>query len=417
MYRLALGGRAFESEGVWAQLEAAHALGFELVAFTGPQSGLPDAGALQKYGLAVWNAKDTSDPASLYEQGAPSREALCALLKDATCVRMRDFGYADGLRTGRRIGHGVVDWIAILSVLRQTGFDGVLLVDPAPEGHPTMESGRALAAVSREDVRALLDPRPPMTGWHVVSPDVPGLHEVISPRKSDCRALSVYRLNLVPGESFVLRSGDLEMNAVLVSGTCRARCEGRFDETLQKLDAFYIPGEAEVSLHSESGCVLYIAGARCEGLGSPFVQRFDPSLPLGDVHQIHGSGAGQREVFFTLNPQQPASRLICGLTWGDDGAWTSWPAHQHEQYLEEAYCYFDIDRPCMGFHLSYAQSGDLYRAPVLHPVRGGHFVLAPRGYHPTVAAPGVRNAYFWALAAFEPEGRRYDLAETDPALG
>jgi 5-deoxy-glucuronate isomerase len=41
-------------------------------------------------------------------------------------------------------------------------------------------------------------------------------------------------------------------------------------------------------------------------------------------------------------------------------------------------------------------------------------VEAPCGYHPTVASPGTRNAYFWALASFSPEQRRYDLAVIDP---
>jgi 5-deoxy-glucuronate isomerase len=41
-------------------------------------------------------------------------------------------------------------------------------------------------------------------------------------------------------------------------------------------------------------------------------------------------------------------------------------------------------------------------------------VLAPCGYHPTVASPSVQNTYFWVLAAFTPESRSYDLAVIDP---
>ncbi len=33
----------------------------------------------------------------------------------------------------------------------------------------------------------------------------------------------------------------------------------------------------------------------------------------------------RREVVMTTNQEVPGSCLICGLTWGDDGAWTSWP--------------------------------------------------------------------------------------------
>jgi 5-deoxy-D-glucuronate isomerase len=37
---------------------------------------------------------------------------------------------------------------------------------------------------------------------------------------------------------------------------------------------------------------------------------------------------------------------------------------------------------------------------VAHPDHSGTMVEAPCGYHPTVASPGTRNAYFWALASF-----------------
>ena len=55
----------------------------------------------------------------------------------------------------------------------------------------------------------------------------------------------------------------------------------------------------------------------------------------------------------------PSSRLLCGLTWGGNGSWTSWPPHQHEKDLEEVYCYFDMDAPKFGLHLSYLKSGEV----------------------------------------------------------
>ena len=117
--------------------------------------------------------------------------------------------------------------------------------------------------------------------------------------------------------------------------------------------------------------VFYVGGAVYEGIGVPSFRKYDATLPIGDMHQIHGKGAARREVMFTLPPQEPASRLICGLTWGEDGAWTSWPPHQHERDLEEAYCYFDMDAPKWGFHLSYLESGNIAEA-VVH--RGAHRV-------------------------------------------
>lgn len=117
---------------------------------------------------------------------------------------------------------------------------------------------------------------------------------------------------------------------------------------------------------------------------------------------------------FTLAPQDKASRLICGLTWSGDGSWTSWPPHQHEKYLEEIYCYFDMPKPKFGFHVSYTNSGDVDNM-VVHTVYSGTMVQAPAGYHPTVASPNSKNAYLWVLASFNHDVRRYDLAELDPA--
>ncbi|WP_288187858.1 5-deoxy-glucuronate isomerase, partial [Anaerostipes sp. CAG:276] len=136
---------------------------------------------------------------------------------------------------------------------------------------------------------------------------------------------------------------------------------------------------------------------------------------IGDIHQIHGEGVGRREVMFTLAPQDTASKLICGLTWSQEGAWTSWPPHQHEKDLEEVYCYFDMPSPKFGLHISYLKTGEVEDI-VTHTVHSGTMVQAPCGYHPTVASPGSRNAYFWVLAAFTPESRRYDLAINDPAF-
>ena len=95
----------------------------------------------------------------------------------------------------------------------------------------------------------------------------------------------------------------------------------------------------------------------------------------------------------TIDPGTASSRLLVGLTWGGNGAWTSWPPHEHEKDLEEVYCYFDMDDPHFGLHLSYVEPGDTHGV-VAHTVKSGTMILAPRGYHPTVAAPGTRNTYY-----------------------
>lgn len=198
---------------------------------------------------------------------------------------------------------------------------------------------------------------------------------------------------------------------------CAAKLSGHavLDETMKQFDAFYIPGGESVTITALEDCIFYIAGAVYEGIGHAFFRSFDLSQPVGDIHQIHGEGIGQREVMMTLSDKDEASRLICGLTWGGEGAWTSWPPHQHEKDLEEVYCYFGMPLPHFGFHISYLKSGEVEDI-VTHTVHSGTMVEAPVGYHPTVASPGTRNSYLWVLAAHSHSSRSYNLAVLDPAL-
>lgn len=253
-----------------------------------------------------------------------------------------------------------------------------------------------------------------MSAWKVQSLDTPGFHPVITPDNSDCRAAHIFRLNLPKGRSYHLQTGKLEMHPVLIQGSAALSPHNALEEKMERFDSFYLPALDEITITAKKDCVFYIAGAVYEGIGSAFFRKFIPDLPIGDIHQIHGSGIGQREVMFTLDPNTPASRLICGLTWGGRGTWTSWPPHQHERDLEEIYCYFDMDPPGFGLHLSYLNSGDPSGIEA-HIVSSGSMVQVPAGYHPTVASPTVRNTYLWVLASFSPSQRRYDLAVTDPA--
>lgn len=254
-----------------------------------------------------------------------------------------------------------------------------------------------------------------MESWRVQSPEEPGFHAVITPETCACQETRIYRLNLPAGESFRLETGELEMHPVLIRGAAALSEHAELGQRMKRFDAFYLPGHDGVTITAEEDCVFYIAAAVYEGYGKPLFRAFEKDAPVGAVHQIHGEGIGQREVFMTLSDKDEASRLICGLTWGGAGAWTSWPPHQHEKDLEEVYCYFDMPLPHFGFHISYLRSGEVDDI-VTHTVHSGTMVQAPRGYHPTVASPGTRNAYLWVLGARRHSSRRYDLAVLDPAL-
>lgn len=253
-----------------------------------------------------------------------------------------------------------------------------------------------------------------MDGWAVQSSEEPGFHAVVTPDKCACQETQIYRLNLRAGDTYTLNSEKLEMHPVLCEG--QAKLSGNQELNglqMEKYDSFYVPAETEVTITAEEDCFYYVAAAICEGYGKTFFRKFDANLPIGDLHQIHGEGAGRREVMFTLSPGDDASRLLCGFTWGGEGTWTSWPPHQHEHDLEEVYCYFDMPKPHFGFHVSYLNSGDVEEIKA-YPVYTGSCVQAPCGYHPTAASPGTRNTYLWVLSSFSHEQRRYDLAVTDP---
>lgn len=255
----------------------------------------------------------------------------------------------------------------------------------------------------------MIDKKHP-SNWKFVSPEEEGLHEVISPENSACKITWVYRLNLPKDKEFTLKNDRLELNGAVVMGKVSIKQES-LEKDLLKFDSFYLPGGKELILTARENCSLFIGGSLFEGKGKFFTRKYDLSLPTGNIHQIHGRPPYQREVFMTLAQQDEGSRLICGITYGDPGAWTSWPPHQHTSDLEEVYCYFDIPKPQSAFHFSSRKAGQF---EFIHPVSTGDCVIVPEGYHPTCGMPGVKSCYFWVMAAHQPESRRYDLSVNDP---
>jgi 5-deoxy-glucuronate isomerase len=250
-----------------------------------------------------------------------------------------------------------------------------------------------------------------LTRWKIQTPPQHGFHMVASPETGLTKSLWVYRLNLRKNETYTFSNEKLEMEFAVIRGSATIRIADK-SYKLKKLDSFYVPSKTQVEMKAEEDLFLYAGGAADEGYGDVFVHSYNPDLPVGAVRQIHGREPYRRDVYMTLGPDVPASRLICGWTWSDTGAWSSWPPHQHEKDLEEAYCYFDMDSPAFGIHISYLNSGKPTNACI---VQTGDVVLAPKGYHPTVSSPANKNSYFWILAAHSHTSRRYDLAVNDPA--
>jgi 5-deoxy-glucuronate isomerase len=243
------------------------------------------------------------------------------------------------------------------------------------------------------------------------SPETPGLHTIISPENSDCKVTSIFRLNLLKGEKYILADDKLELNVALISGEINVLNRNNKSSGLQPRDSFYMPSQEVVVIEAVLDSFLFIGGAPCEGYGKYFVRRYDLDIPVAEIHQIHGEQPYERRVFMTINQEVPASRIIAGITYGDSGGWTSWPPHQHSNDLEEVYCYFDIPKPTFALHLSWlTPDGE----KTVYPVSTGDCVIIPEGYHPTVGIPGVQSCYFWVMVAHSHGQRSYELAVTDP---
>ncbi len=249
--------------------------------------------------------------------------------------------------------------------------------------------------------------------WKYASSDEPGFHEIITPENSDCKITWIYRLNLISGQSYTLQNEELELNAALIFGSIEVQ-HTTGNTVLNKDDSFYLPGGETLEIVAKQDCIIFIGGSLFEGKGSYFTRKYDLTLPLGNIHQIHGEPPYEREVFMTLAQEDEGSRLICGITRGRAGMWTSWPPHQHSEDLEEVYCYFDIPAPQKAFHFASRKAGE-FEAVI--PVSTGDCVVVPEGYHPTCGMPGVESCYFWVMAAHAPKSRRYDLAVNDPNFG
>lgn len=248
------------------------------------------------------------------------------------------------------------------------------------------------------------------SNWKYNSPVEEGFHEILTPGNSVCKITWIFRLNLSEKKDYLLQNDELEMNAVVIQGAAEARHDSG-NTALNKYDSFYLPAKDKLLLKALEDCSIFIGGSIYENRGKFFTRKYDLSLPLGDIHQIHGKPPYQREVIMTLAEQDEASRLICGISTGEPGKWTSWPPHQHTNDLEEVYCYFDIPKPGSAFHFASRRDGEF---EFIHPVSTGDCVIIPEGYHPTCGMPGVKSNYFWVMAAHKPESRRYDLAVNDP---
>ncbi|MFE5631248.1 5-deoxy-glucuronate isomerase [Streptomyces sp. NPDC056463] len=218
-------------------------------------------------------------------------------------------------------------------------------------------------------------------------------------------------LELGPGATHLLDTGDSEWIVLPLSGGCTVHVDGQTLQLLGRESVFggvsdfaYVPRDARVQIASGAGGRFALAGAKCE---RRLPARYGPApeVPV----EARGTGNRARSVRnFAAAGVFEADRLIAVEVITPGGNWSSYPPHKHDEHrpgaeseLEEIY-YFEIAGGGVGYQrISPSRPGG---ADLLAEVRTGDAVLVPDGWHgPSIAQPEHDMYYLNVMAGPGPE--------------
>jgi 5-deoxy-glucuronate isomerase len=227
-------------------------------------------------------------------------------------------------------------------------------------------------------------------------------------------------VELEPGGSIEVHTGDDEILVLPLGGSCAVACAGAlFDLTGRDsvftgvTDFAYAPRDARVEISSRQGGRFAIPSARAS-------RRLPPRYVSAEsvAVELRGAGSASRQVSNFCAPDEfDADRLIAVEVLTPGGNWSSYPPHKHdessatESQLEEIY-YFEVRGGGPAYQRVYS-SGAGREIDVLAEVTTGDAVLIRHGYHgPSMAAPGYDLYYLNVMAG---PGERAWRFTDDPA--
>jgi 5-deoxy-glucuronate isomerase len=240
----------------------------------------------------------------------------------------------------------------------------------------------------------------------------PGRTVSVKPGETASRNLFYGRIILAAGDSpLAFETAGHETGLICLKGKATVKTGGE-EFALDRYDAIYVPRDSSVEVTTTAGCDL-------AELSSPVEKKYplqfvsfakvreDPAL-----HFIAGKPPTERDLNILLGKNVEAGRIMAGVTFSSDGNWTSFPPHEHQDMLEEAYLYIDMPAPQWGIQMVYT---DLKEPELVEVVREGDVVLMPQGYHPNVAAPGGSINFLWMMAANrEGDDRQFGVVNVQP---
>ncbi|QGZ49024.1 5-deoxy-glucuronate isomerase [Streptomyces sp. QHH-9511] len=233
----------------------------------------------------------------------------------------------------------------------------------------------------------------------------------LDPERAGWRYAALRVLELRPGDTHLLDSGDSEWIVLPLTGGCTVQIDGEIFQLLGRDSVFggvtdfaYVPRDARAQIASGAGGRFALAGAKCE---RRLPARYGPApeVPV----EARGSGDQARQVRnFAAADVFDCDRLIAVEVVTPGGNWSSYPPHKHDEHrpgaeseLEEIY-YYEIQDAGLGYQrISPSRPGG---ADLLAEVRTGDAVLVPDGWHgPSIAQPGHAMYYLNVMAGQGPE--------------
>lgn len=234
----------------------------------------------------------------------------------------------------------------------------------------------------------------------------------VAPGKTASRNLFYGRIIIEAGAApIVFETADRETGLICLNGTASVVTQdGSF--TLNRYDALYIPRDSSVTVSSDDGCDLAELAAPVENEYPLQFVKFEDVRKDPALHFIAGKPPIERDLNILLGKNIEAGRIMAGVTFSSDGNWTSFPPHEHQDMLEEAYLYIDMPAPQWGIQMVYT---NLNEPELVEIVREGDVILMPQGYHPNVAAPGGSINFLWMMAANrEGVDRQFGVVNVQP---
>ncbi len=189
------------------------------------------------------------------------------------------------------------------------------------------------------------------------------------------------------------------VSAVTKAGTIFENLGGRTSIFQRSTDTLYASSDNEMELIAASACEIVVCQAPSQVSGQLVL------FPAAEAEvEQRGKPGWQYEMRTYCSPLARTGRLIVGETINGVGQWSSFPPHKHDTHslpaeseMEEIDL-FKVD-PTTGFAFQGLYTpDDETLANQAYLVRNNDAVAIPKGYHPVVAAPGHRVAYFWVLA-------------------